>query len=254
MPLVKSADRVMRILEKVGRHKDGLTQKEISERLQIPKSSLHAILSDMTDHEYLTHDNLTKRFVLGPKVLILAGRYLENQDVVGQGRPLVSKLSRETGETGVLAIPVGWDALVVYKEDCLQPILPSIQVGTRFPFYASAAGKAILAHYTDREANRYLRSVKLSRITAHTVTNPKQLLSELKAIRKGALAYNREGFREGITAIAAPVFNHNGQVVASISISALTRSLTSNKEKQYEGIITKITTRFSKLLGYFPRS
>jgi DNA-binding IclR family transcriptional regulator len=251
--MVKSAERVMRILETVCYNKDGLTQKDISEHLQIPKSSLSAILTNMTDREYLVQDQLTKRFVLGPQLLILAGGYLNNQDVVGQGRPLVSKLSRETGESGALAIPVGWDALLVYKEDCLQPILPSIQIGTRFPFFASAVGKAILAHYSDREIRQYLSSVELAAITKHTVTDPEQLLSELKAIRNGALAYNREGYREGITAIAAPVFNHNGRVVASISISALTLRLTPKKEKLFEGIITKITNRFSRLLGYSPR-
>lgn len=111
----------MKILETVCNNKDGLTKKDISELLQIPKSSLSAILTNMTDREYLLRDQWTKRFVLGPQVLILAGGYLGNQDVVGQGPPLVSKLTREAGESGALAIPVGWDALLVYKEDCLQP-------------------------------------------------------------------------------------------------------------------------------------
>lgn len=248
--MVKSAVRVMEIIETVCGKKDGMTQKDLSDALGIPKSSLSSILSDMTDREYLLQDRLTKRFVLGPQVLILAGGYLENQDVVGQGRPMISLLSRETGESGALAIPVGTDALLVYKEDCLQPILPSIQIGTRFPLYSSAVGKALLAYYPDHEIERYLRSVKLTPVTKHTITDREQLLAELKAIRKSGLAYNRDGFREGITAIAAPVFNHTGRAVASISISVLTLHLTSEKEKKYENILKKITSRFSRLLGH----
>ena len=83
--MVKSAERVMRILETVCVHKDGLTQKEISEMLQIPKSSLSAILDNMTTREYLMQDKDTKRIVLGPQVLILAGA-LSGQPGCGRNR------------------------------------------------------------------------------------------------------------------------------------------------------------------------
>jgi len=252
--MVKSAVRVMEILETVCGLKEGLNQKEISDRLNIPKSSLSSILTDMTDREYLLQDRLTKRFVLGPQVLILAGGYLDNQDVVGQGRPMISRLSRETGESGALAIPVGLEALLVYKEDCIQPIMPSTQIGTRFPLYASAVGKALLAYYSDNEIDQYLQSVPLTPVTRQTVTDRSHLLAELKQIRKIGLAYNRDGYREGITAIAAPVFNHNGRAVASISISVLTASLTPEKENRYETILKQITAQFSKLLGHNPKN
>ena len=250
--MVKSAVRVMEILELVCRNKTGLTQKEISKELEIPKSSLSSILTDMTSQKYLSMDQLTKQFSLGPKVLMLAGGYLENQDVAGPGRPLVARLSRETEESAALAVRAGSDALIVYKEDCLQPILPSIQIGSSFPLYASAAGKAMLAHDTDRDIHRYLESVDLLPLTKHTVTDKTQLLSELRAIRKGSPAYNREGFREGITAIAAPVFYHNGKVAAAISISALTIRLTTEKQSRIEDILTKVAIHFSGLLGYSP--
>jgi DNA-binding IclR family transcriptional regulator len=248
--MVKSADRVMHVLERVCVHKDGLTQKEISEMLQIPKSSLSAILDNMTTREYLMQDKDTKRYVLGPQVLILAGAYLDNQDVVGIGRPLTSELSRETGETGALAIPVGYDALIVYKEDSLQPILPSIQVGTRLPLFASAVGKAILSQYSEQEIDQYFKAVKLAPLSKYTVTDPQQLIEELKTIQNGSPAYTRQGYREGITAIAGPVFNHQGRVVAAISVSALSARLTPRKEKLFAGIVTRITRRFSRLLGY----
>ncbi|MCF8112253.1 MAG: IclR family transcriptional regulator [Desulfotignum sp.] len=248
--MVKSAVRVMEILETVCGRKEGLTQKEISDRLNIPKSSLSSILTDMTSREYLLQDHLTKRFALGPQVLILAGGYLNNQDVVGQGRSMITRLSRETGESGALAIPIGLEALLVYKEDCIQPIMPSTQIGTRFPLYSSAVGKALLANYSNHEINRYLQSVTLKPMTKYTITDREQLLSELNDIRKIGLAYNRDGYREGITAIAAPVFNHTGHVVASISISVLTATLTPEKESRYESILKKITFRFSRLLGH----
>ena len=172
---------------------------------------------------------------------------------MGQGRPLVSQLARETGESGALAIPVGWEALLVYKEDCVHPILPSIQVGTRFPLNASAVGKAILAHFTKRELDRYMESTEFVALTPKTPTDPDKLRKELAAIRASGLAYNRDNYCEGISAIAAPVFDHSGKVVAAVSISVLSHSLTKEKEVVCEDVIAKITARFSRLLGYSPR-
>lgn len=252
--MVKSAERVMCILETVSTCRDGLTQKALCETLGIPKSSLSAILENMTAREYLLQEDATKRYRLGPQVLTLAGGYLDNQDVVGVGRPLAARLSRETGETAALAIPVNDEALIVYKEDSLQPILPSVQVGTRLPFFASAVGKAILAHYPEADRRRYLEAVELEPFTPHTPTDREVLQRELDAIRNGAAAYNRQGYREGITAIAAPVFNHQGRAVASISVSALSDRLTTDKEAFYEDIIGRITARFSRLLGHSPNS
>ena len=251
--MVKSAERTLLILEEVCAHKNGLTQKELSELLGIPKSSLSAILNDLTATEYVRLDPLKKLYTIGPQILTLAGRYLDNLDVVGRGRPLVMELARKTGESGVLAIPVGWEALLVYKEDCVQPILPSIQVGTRFPMNASAVGKAMLANFPEDEQERFLLSADFMALTPQTPTDPEKLREELAAIRSSGIAYNRDNYCEGLSAIAAPVFDYSGKVVAAMSISVLSQSLTPKKETVFEDVIAKVTARFSRQLGYSPR-
>jgi IclR family transcriptional regulator, KDG regulon repressor len=248
--MVKSAIRVMNILEIVCCHKSGLTQKEIADNLNIPKSSLSTILKDMTAREYLIHDPKTKCYLLGAQVLHLAGIYLNNIDLVDLGRPIISELSQETGETGVLAIPIGQEAIIVYKEDSLQPILPSVQVGTRLPLFSTAVGKAILAHYSDEELKTYFNEIKLIPSTKFTTTTRRLIMKEINKIRMGFPAYNNQGFREGVTAVAAPVFNHDGKVVAAISLSVLTAKLTHINRKLYENVIGRITNKFSKLLGF----
>ena len=250
--MVKSAERTLMILEEVCAHKTGLTQKELSELLGIPKSSLSAILSDLTAAEYVRLDPLKKLYMIGPQILTLAGRYLDNQDMVGQGRPLVIELARETGESGVLAIPMDWEALLVCKEDCVQPILPSIQVGTRFPMNASAVGKAMLAHFPDEDIERFLESAEFVALTPQTPTDPQKLREELAEIRATGVAYNRDNYCVGLSAIAAPVFEHSGKVVAAMSISLLSQSLTKEKKAVCEDVIARVTARLSRQLGYSP--
>lgn len=248
--MVKSANRVLSILETISANKSGLTHTEITAALQIPKSSLTALLFDLIDQEYLLQNKLSKRFTLGPKILILARRYSENTDIVDYGRNFVYEISKETAETVTLSIRVGFDALVTYKVDSAQPILPNVRVGVRLPLYASAAGKVMLAFFSEAEIERYLNSADLVRFTPKTIVDRKQIITDLIEIRKSGLAYNREGFREGITAIAAPVFDHQKEVVASITISALTFLLNSNKEIIFEKKLSEITSRLSHMLGY----
>ena len=104
--MVKSANRVLSILETIGASKHGLTHAEITAALQIPKSSLTALLFDLTDREYLLQNKLSKRFTLGPKILILAGKYLENTDIVDYGRNYVYD-SQDRGGS-ISGIPVSF--------------------------------------------------------------------------------------------------------------------------------------------------
>jgi DNA-binding IclR family transcriptional regulator len=248
--MVKSANRILSILEIIGASESGLTHADITAALQIPKSTLTALLFDLIDQEYILQNKLSKRFTLGPKILILAGKYLENTDVVGYGRNFVNEISKETTETVTLTIRIGFDALVAYKVDSAQPILPNVQVGIRLPLYASAAGKVMLAFFSEEEIEQYLNSVDLVKFTPKTIVDREQITADLIEIRRSGLAYNREGFREGITAIAAPVFDHQRKVVASVTISALTFLLDSHKEKIFEKRLLEIANRFSHVLGY----
>jgi DNA-binding IclR family transcriptional regulator len=108
----------------------------------------------------------------------------------------------------------------------------------------------MLAFFSEEEIERYLDSTELVKYTPKTIVDRKQINYDLIDIRKSGLAYNREGFREGITAIAAPVFDHQKEVVASITISAPTFLLDSNKEKLFGKKLSEIASRFSHMLGY----
>ena len=248
--MVKSAVRVLEILEAVGSRKEGLTQKDLGLILKIPKSSLSNLLTDLIQREYLAIDRTSRRYVLGSQVLILAGRFLDNQDVVGHGRRLAAGLARETGESVAVAIPAGWQALIVYKEDGTQAVLPSIRVGTLLPLYASALGKAILAHFPEKEIRRYLEEVRLDPFTSATVIDPKELVADLKAVAQGALALNRGYYRDGISALAAPVFDYSGRVAASLAISLPSDRLDPLTERDLGEKISRVAEQYSRLMGY----
>jgi DNA-binding IclR family transcriptional regulator len=252
--MVKSADRVIKILEYVGQKGEGYTHIQIASALQIPKSSLTALLANLIQTEYLTYDPNTKRYSLGPQLLYLAGRFLENLDIVSIGQPFVKRLSQMTNESVALAIPSGNDVLFVCKENSPQPILRSLEVGARLPAYATAAGKAIMAFWPHEKIEGYLASENLMPITKNTVIQADRIRAELDAIRQGGLSYSRDGFQEGVSAFGRPVFDAHGGTAASLAISGPSFRIDNEKEELIEKSLLRIAEELSHQLGFHGRA
>lgn len=251
--MVKSATRVIQILETVGASKNGISHAELSAVLKIPKGSLSLLLADLVAHDFLSlRKEEERRYVIGPQVLVIAGQYLTDLDIVQLGRPVVHELMNTTDESSALAVRKGDEMLIVYGENCSQPLKRTVEIGYRAPLYTTAGGKAILAHLADEEIQKYLSSVKLTPKTHSTITDPKQLLKELEAIRLEKIAYTREERYEGLIAMAAPVFDLFGSVVAALVVTVPTIRFNANSEKLIKKTLDGASEKLSRQLGFNP--
>jgi DNA-binding IclR family transcriptional regulator len=249
--MVKSAERAVRILETVGRAKEGLTHTELSQALSIPSGSLTPLLNTLFDLGYLSLDlHNKKRYVLGAGVLFLSNRYQKNFDMVQVGEHFLAQLVSLTGETAAIAIESGDQVMVIAKKNTSSSLRPSLELGGRAPLYAGASGKIFLAHRSDEEISRYLSTVDLKPLTPHTIIEPDKIWNELEAIRKGALSYSREAMFEGVTAVAAPVKDMGGKVVATLLITGPTTRLGPEKEAFIEKTLREAAAAFSQRLGF----
>ena len=248
--MVKSAERVLQILEAIGPRKDGVSHGELSAALNIPKSSLSSLLSTLTERGYILFGKTARRYFLGSKLLILAGHHLENLDLVRLGQPILRKLTNTLDESTEIAARRGYNILILCKEDCSRSLKMVIQIGDRAPLYATAAGKAILAYLYEDELEAYLESVKLKALAPNTNTITEVLRRELKAIRAGAIAYSREELDEGMMAMAAPIFTLQGRVAGSIVVPFPTSRFTPEREKAITKALRKATERLSYQLGF----
>ncbi|MBW2000281.1 MAG: IclR family transcriptional regulator, partial [Deltaproteobacteria bacterium] len=246
-------DRVLQILEAVGASREGKTHRELASSLRIPKSSLSLLLSNLSDREYLSLHSTNRRYVLGPQVLALASGYLSGLDIVRLGQPILKKITRAIDESAEIAIKTGEEIMVISKEDCARPLARMIQIGERAPMYATAGGKAILAYLPEEEIDRYFSSVQLRAVTRATITDKKQLWAQFRSIRSGAVARSNEELYEGVTAVACPVFDFHGRVVASIVIPSLTLRINTQKKKRIENLLRIASMELSRLLGFNTR-
>lgn len=250
MAVVKSADRVIQILETIGLDSGGSTHRDLWEGLGIPKGSLSPLLSNLIERDYVTFDAATKRYCLGPRLLVLTGRYLSTIDLVRIGIPILRELVAEVNEDGELAVKKDTDILILHKEDCSRPFKYSIAIGDRGPMHATAAGKAILAYLPDDELSRYLSLVKLAPITKNTITNRQTLLRGLKDIRSTGLAYGRDELYEGVSAIATPIFNLHRSIAGSIVVTLPSTRFKAERRRIIEPSLRRAAAEISRRLGF----
>jgi IclR family acetate operon transcriptional repressor len=222
MAIVKSADRVVRILEAIGSKEGGLTHGELSKMLGIPKGSLSKLLSNLVDRSYLFFDPTSQLYTLGSEILVLTGRYLNNLDIMQVGRPVLHKLVEEIAEDAQIAIRRGDQVLFLYKVESPKPVKYAIAPGQLAPLYAVSPGKCVLAFTPKEEVAAYLDRVALSPITANTITDRDVFMAELESIRAAGLAFAKEEYQQGICGMAAPVFNIHGLLAASIVVTMQT--------------------------------
>lgn len=248
--MVKSADRAFQILRCISDANDGMNHKDLSGALRIPGSSLSALLSNLVDRGYLSFDPMSRRYTMGPEILYLAGRYLAGLDMVTLGQPILRSLVAATRESALLAVRKDDYIQIVMKENCTESIQRVIEVGERTPLYATAAGKAILAHLDEEEMENYLSSVTLKPLTQRTITDKELLVDQIKKIRSGAIAYCHRENDEHIIAMAAPVFDLHGRVVASITVPVPAVRFGKKKESIIAPALREAVKTFSHRLGF----
>ena len=215
--LVKSADRVMAVLDLVA-ERGALPFSEISAALALPKSSAHSLLRTMEARGYLSIDD-ERHYRLGSRIWELAQAFHEVDDLRTLMKPLMDEVVEHTGETVQLATLEGVSAVYLALSESPHPMKLTSRAGARLPAYTSAIGKALLASLDPQEAARRLDGAELDKLTDHTIVSVPALLEELERTRERGYAVDDEEFAIGLRCIAVPIRDLDDKVVAAISVS-----------------------------------
>ena len=200
---VKSADRVLDLLELLTRRGKALSHTELSLALGIPKSSLTQLLRNLTDRGYLLFSPGPNTYEPGPGFFALLRQGHEGFNLVALARPVLEKLTGATHESS---------SFNVYRKDYVermcgvdspQALTYRMTVGTRFLLYSSSAGKAVLATLPENERDRYLARVRLEQRTESTVKSVAELRRQVAKIAKAGVAYSHGEYLPGIVAVGA---------------------------------------------------
>ncbi|MGI5989910.1 MAG: IclR family transcriptional regulator [Lachnospiraceae bacterium] len=246
---VKSAERVLDILELLKEYPDGLTATEISGKLGYAPSSTFMLLKTMTEKGYL-RDNQNKQYSLGARLISLgacASEYLDLNQIAG---PILKKLAEQVRETVFMAILSGDEIIYVEKVNSPRSIANNAIVGGKKPVYCTGLGKAFLSFLPVEESNQILEHVQLKKITPNTITNREELKKQLAAFRKQGYAIDNEEIETGLYCFSGPLYDASGHMTAAISVSGPTSRMKEN-EKQILPCLLTASKEISEKLGWY---
>lgn len=252
--LVQTIERVSMILDLVSKSSQGITIRDLSEALKLPKGTVHRLLLSLSYFGYIKQDLNTKKYLLGLKLLELGNLIINQLDLRKLAEPLLKDLANRTKETVHMVIIDNNEVVYIDKietEENTGGLKMSSRIGSRNLAHSCAVGKVMLSYFSDEEVDNLIKEKGLPKKTTRTITNLSQLKEQLAIVKKQGFALDDEENEEGIRCIAAPIFDNKGKTISAISVSGPAFRVT---KKHALDVLKKevVTTalEISQLLGF----
>lgn len=218
VPAVQQGAQILICLAKSPTFKMRLT--DICHEVGIHKSKGYSILNTLKTFGFIEKDPQTKTYSLGPALVFLAGRVLDNIYNQEKVAPFLESLAKETQSTAFFGLIVDSHLFVIAKHEAYSGINITIRLGYRFPLTYRSHGKAILAFLPQEEREQFLVSEKLWFYGDgdNSPVDMERLRKELVRCREVGFAQDKGEIEPRYHSVAAPVFGHNGKVVACLVV------------------------------------
>lgn len=247
---IQSIKRAVQILNSFTFKKDELGVSELSERLNLHKSTVHRILVTLEDEGFVAKDQVSQKYRLGIKLFELGHIVKEQIEIRNYALPIMKELAQKTEESIDLNILSDGKRVSIEKIESPHDVRRIIQLGKSLPLYCGGSGKALLAFLPDEEIDKIIQKEKFIPFSPKTITDPIKLKEHLKEIRKNGYAISFEERILGSASVAAPILDYKGKVVASLSISGPTTRFTKKKVPILISLVKVATQKISASLGY----
>lgn len=195
---------------------------DLADELGLSRSTTHRYVATLLELGYLEQEP-NRKYRLGLRVSDLGISALDSIALRERTRAHLQQLASDTGLTAILAVLDGNEVLCVQiararVADGLKGL--EVHVGSRIAWYATAAGKLLLAHLSDEQRKVVFDALDLRRLAPKTITSKKRLAQELEQAREQGIALEEQELVAGLSAIAAPVYDESTEVSAAIALLA----------------------------------
>jgi DNA-binding IclR family transcriptional regulator len=225
---------------------------ELGRRLGVHKATASRLAAALAERGLLERDPLTERYRIGFGLVRLAGAAMSGLDLVRLARPILETLAERAREATNLGVRSGDDVVYVDQISGTRSIVTVSWVGRRTPLHCTSNGKVLLAWADEVDRERILTS-PLETFTPRTVTEPEALRRELTLIRSRGFAQTVEELEVGLNAVAAPVRQSDGRVIASLGVSGPAFRLHAVDLPRVGVLAAEAALAVSRQLGYVER-
>jgi DNA-binding IclR family transcriptional regulator len=216
---LNSIEKALKVLLAFDHQRPAWGVRELGAHLGFSPATIQRILQTLKSSDFVDQDDETRQYRLGSVYYrflhTLQSTYPLNRAAV----PFMAKLSFNTRETVHLNVLDNFERVCVDMIESPKDLKASMPIGSRSPLHAGASSKC-LAAFSDRQLiDKLVADNNLSSLTGNTITDVDAFRSELDAVKKRGYAASLGERNPGIGSLSAPVFNHRGLLVASISLA-----------------------------------
>lgn len=249
---VQSLERGLAVICAFDRDHPELTLSEVAAETGVTRATARRFLLTLARLGYVRTDG--RFFSLTPRVLELGYAFLSSLSLPEVAEPHLEALVAEVNESSSVSVLDGPDVVYVARVPVSRIMTVAISVGTRFPAYATSMGRVLLAGLSDVELEDYLATVKMDKLTTRTVGSVAALRGELAKVRSQGFSLVDQELEEGLRAVAAPIRDRAGNVVASLNVSAhASRTSLESMRRKFVPPLLATAARISADLPATPR-
>jgi len=248
---VRAVERALQILGCFDDEHPERGVSEIAQGVGLHKATAHRIMTTLLNFGYLERTADEQKYRLGAHLADLGFKVIRRMDLRREALPHMAQLVEQWDETCDLSL---FDQGQVFYIEVIRgshTLTIAAAVGQRLPAHCTASGKLFLAHLPPHDLDALL-SRPLTIYTDKTVTEPDMLRQQLEVIRQQGYGSDDEEYEVGIRAVSAPLHNHEGEVVAAMSVPGPTSRMTPDRIPEIARALKEATQAVSRRLGWNP--
>ena len=245
---VQVLDRSLKLLELVAQA-DGAALTDLADQSGMAPSTVHRLLTSLSQHGMVSHDGETGAWIIGVKAFEIGTAYLRFRKLGTISRPFLKQLMEGCGETANIAIEDSGDVVFISQVESHAPMRAFFRPGRRGPIHASGIGKAILSTWQDSRIEALLAGRTLQHFTDKTRDTVPTLLEDIAKIRMRGWSIDDEEHTLGMRCVAAPIFDEYGEAIAGISVSGPAVRLPDAKMDAFGPVVRAAAEGVTKAMG-----
>ncbi len=246
---VKGVKRALNVLSCFTLETPELNLADICNRTSLPKATVHRLLATLAQSKFVVQDGETSKYRLGYKMMLMGAIARSQVNYLSKAQPIFKELVYDIDETIAVASLDGDQHVCTLVVEPERSVRVTTSIGTRRPCYFGSAGLVLLAYQPDTVLDEILPPEKLEAFTVWSVTDPTEYRRRLANVREHGYAIEKGEAFPDVTGLAAPIFDHEGKIVATASIVAPTHRVPDERIGALLKKIIEATTEISRELG-----
>jgi IclR family pca regulon transcriptional regulator len=241
----------LEVIRAFTRERPALTLTQVAEATALAPATARRCLLTLEELGYVVRHE--RSYLLRPRVLELGAAYLESMNVEAVTKNYLEELALATDDSAALAVLDGADIVYVARASVRTVMRLEAHVGTRLPAYCTSMGRVLLAGLTPARLDRYFESARLDRLTERTVVDPRKLRQLVDECRTKGYSAVEDELAYGVVAVAVPVHDQAGRVVAAVNSSGHSRRVHAAKlAKERLPLLREVSAKLTRELARGP--